>query len=107
MQYIALGSDGLAAARIYQTDRWIRKFDGMEIGFARLQRLQSPSAQGVPAELDAHGEEPEGEGEAHGADGNAGCEAGADERAEDAADDEVGEQRGVESAAAQVHACRR
>src|ERR1700739_3779780 len=41
----------------------------------------------VPAELKAHDEEPEGEGEAHGADGDSGSEASADKAAEDAADD--------------------
>ena len=39
--------------------------------------------QRVPAELQAHDEEPEGEREAHGADGDARGKAGADERAED------------------------
>ena len=34
--------------------------------------------EGVPAELEAHDEEPQGKRETHGADGNARCQTGAD-----------------------------
>ena len=56
----------------------------------------------VPAELKAHDEEPEGEGEAHGADGDSGSEASADKAAEDAADDEIDEQCGIDAGAAEM-----
>jgi hypothetical protein len=58
--------------------------------------------EGVPAELDAHYEQPQRKGEAHGADGDARGEAGSEECAEDATDDEIDEECGVEAGAVEM-----
>ena len=53
----------------------------------------------MPAELQAHDEQPQGKREAHGADRDARSEASTDERAEDAADNQIDEKSGIETGA--------
>ena len=81
-------------------------------GFPRRVRgLQSPAhfesqsellCKRMPAKLKTHDEEPEGQGEAHGADGNARCKSGANQRTENATGYEVDEEPCVESSTAEV-----
>ena len=56
----------------------------------------------VPAELNSHAEQPEGEGKAHSADWDARSEAGTDHATEDASHDQVDEQRGIQAGAMEV-----
>src|SRR3954467_1813458 len=58
--------------------------------------------QRVPAKLHTHGEQPQGEGQAHGTYRNSRSQAGTDESAQHSADDEVDEQICIQAGAVEM-----